>query len=255
MPKIDISEFDQQRAKLASGLIACAEQLRNTAQIAEDFAKILGGLDGEKGKHKDHGLEDGDGGKKRKRAAKPKDPNAPKRPASSYILFQNEVRNELKRQNPNLTNPELLTLISEKWKNMTDEQKETYNQQMLKAKEEYSQAKNAYDNRSPEEVEAANRAAAEAAASKKANKGARGKSNKESAPAAPPPPAREVEPEEESDEEESEDDDEEEESKPSKQQSSSEESDSSEAESEPAPKKRRAESDKSSKKSSKKSKA
>jgi len=68
--------------------------------------------------------EDGDASKKRKRATKPKDPNAPKRPASSYILFQNEVRKELKERHPDLTNADLLSLISEQWKQMSDEQKE-----------------------------------------------------------------------------------------------------------------------------------
>jgi len=62
--------------------------------------------------------------KKRKRPTKPKDPNAPKRPASSYILFQNEVRKELKERHPDLTNADLLSLISEQWKSMSDEQKE-----------------------------------------------------------------------------------------------------------------------------------
>jgi len=68
--------------------------------------------------------EDGDASKKRKRPTKPKDPNAPKRPASSYILFQNEVRKELKERHPELSNADLLSLISEQWKSMSDEQKE-----------------------------------------------------------------------------------------------------------------------------------
>ena len=68
--------------------------------------------------------EDGDASKKRKRPIKPKDPNAPKRPASSYILFQNEVRKQLKELHPELSNADLLSLISEQWKNMSDDQKE-----------------------------------------------------------------------------------------------------------------------------------
>lgn len=65
-----------------------------------------------------------DGSKKRKRASKPKDPNAPKRPASSYILFQNAIRSELRKQFPEITNAELLSMISEKWKSMPAEDKE-----------------------------------------------------------------------------------------------------------------------------------
>ena len=67
--------------------------------------------------------EDGEAPKKRKRITKPKDPNAPKKPASAYLLFQNEVRNELKNQHPNLTNSEILLLISDQWKKMTPDQK------------------------------------------------------------------------------------------------------------------------------------
>lgn len=82
-------------------------------------------IDGAKGKRKAaFSPEDTDGPKKRKRNTKPKDPNAPKRPASSYILFQNEVRKELKEQHPNLDNAGLLSLIAEQWKNMPEEQKE-----------------------------------------------------------------------------------------------------------------------------------
>jgi len=81
--------------------------------------------DSTKGKRKaDPSPEDGDGPKKRKRNVKPKDPNAPKRPASSYILFQNEVRKDLKEQHPELSNSDLLGLISEQWKHMSEEQKE-----------------------------------------------------------------------------------------------------------------------------------
>lgn len=66
--------------------------------------------------------EDGEGKKKRK--TKPKDPNAPKRPASSYLLFQNEIRQELKAKNPHLTNNELLAQISKVWTDMPKEEKD-----------------------------------------------------------------------------------------------------------------------------------
>ena len=75
-----------------------------------------------------------EGGKKRKsrgedaegkrRAKKPKDPNAPKRPASSYLLFQNDVRAELKAKNPQMRNNELLSAISKLWSEMPQQQKD-----------------------------------------------------------------------------------------------------------------------------------
>jgi len=77
-----------------------------------------------KGKRKEVAIDDAEGGKKRKRSSKPKDPNAPKRPASSYILFQNEIRAQLRQEFPHLSNPELLAVISDKWKNMSEAEKE-----------------------------------------------------------------------------------------------------------------------------------
>ena len=86
-------------------------------------------------------------GKKRGRVPKEgkkiKDPNAPKRPATSYIMFQNDVRDDLRQKNPGLpykgksnlftalspTNSgslELLGKVSEAWQSLAEEQKKQY---------------------------------------------------------------------------------------------------------------------------------
>ena len=68
--------------------------------------------------------DDSETGGKRKRVAKtPKDPDAPKRPASSYLLFQNELRIQLKEKNPNMHHNELVKHISARWASMTAEDK------------------------------------------------------------------------------------------------------------------------------------
>ena len=61
---------------------------------------------------------------KRKRVKRPRDPDAPKRPPSSYLLFQNEVRQAMKRANPAMANHEILTNISQRWAGMSPEEKE-----------------------------------------------------------------------------------------------------------------------------------
>lgn len=67
----------------------------------------------------------GDDPEGKKRAnKKTKDPNAPKRPASSYLLFQNDVRQELKAKNPTMRNNELLSAIAKMWAEMPQEQKD-----------------------------------------------------------------------------------------------------------------------------------
>ncbi|KAF8898163.1 high mobility group box domain-containing protein [Gymnopilus junonius] len=246
-------KLDIARAQLMESLVAVADTMRTAAQAADVFSKLLKEYspdlhdDHTKGKRKAASSpEEDDGHKKRKRNTKPKDPNAPKRPASSYILFQNEVRKSLKKQNPELNNAELLALIAEQWKTMPDEQKEaspTYNQAMRDAKALYSEEKKAYDNRTPEEVEAANAAAAAALALKKANAKPRGPKPAAATAeikARPPPPPQEVSPSSESSEDE--DSDEEEPApkpKSKKAESDTSSSDEEEEEEEPAPKKRR----------------
>lgn len=66
-------------------------------------------------------MVEGEEGGKRKR--KLKDPNAPKRPPSSYILYQNEIRQQIKKEHPEMTNSELLAFISKQWAEMDESEK------------------------------------------------------------------------------------------------------------------------------------
>ncbi|KAI0034399.1 high mobility group box domain-containing protein, partial [Vararia minispora EC-137] len=58
-----------------------------------------------------------------RKARKVKDPNAPRRPASSYILFQNDVRPSLRETFPGLTHTELMTRVSKLWAELPAEKK------------------------------------------------------------------------------------------------------------------------------------
>lgn len=52
-----------------------------------------------------------------------RDPNAPKRPPSAYLLFQNEIREDMRQQFKDLSYSDVLGKISEAWKNLTDDQR------------------------------------------------------------------------------------------------------------------------------------
>lgn len=52
-----------------------------------------------------------------------RDPNAPKRPPSAYLLFQNEIREDMRQQYKDLTYSEVLGKISEAWKQLTEDQR------------------------------------------------------------------------------------------------------------------------------------
>jgi len=77
--------------------------------------------------NKRQGTEDDDieGPTKKRRVAnkKIKDPDAPKRAASSYIFFQNDLRQELRKKHPDMSAAEVMTMVSKRWAEMTREQK------------------------------------------------------------------------------------------------------------------------------------
>lgn len=68
------------------------------------------------------------------RHAKP-DTNAPLKPPSAYVMFSNDVRAELKQQNKSFT--DLAKIIGDRWKNISPEEKESYEVNALKSREEY----------------------------------------------------------------------------------------------------------------------
>jgi hypothetical protein len=52
-----------------------------------------------------------------------RDPNEPKRPPSAYLLFQNEVREDMRARHPDLVYADVLGKVSEAWKSLSDEQR------------------------------------------------------------------------------------------------------------------------------------
>jgi len=61
------------------------------------------------------------------RKGKPeKDPNAPKRNMSAYLLYQNAMRDQFKRENPGMTFGQLAKYTSHMYRNLTPEEKATW---------------------------------------------------------------------------------------------------------------------------------
>eukprot|EP01033_Poteriospumella_lacustris_P001997 gene1997-1453_t len=81
--------------------------------------------------------EDEDGGKKKrqKKEKKEKDPNAPKGATTSFMLFSNAVRGQVKGENPGVSVTELSKLIGAKWREMTAEEKEPYEERARQDKQ------------------------------------------------------------------------------------------------------------------------
>lgn len=104
-----------------------AETISHCAKLTQNFCDVLKQPGASNGKRKSMAAADDDdetaANGKRKRVVKKKDPNAPKRPASSYLLFQNEIRKDIKEKFPNLNNTELLNVIKTQWAEMSEAKK------------------------------------------------------------------------------------------------------------------------------------
>ena len=86
------------------------------------------------------------------RVKKLKDPNAPKRPASAYILWCKVARKELKEKNPNMPFQQVGKELGKLWKSLTDKQKAPYQEQTKEEKEEYEEKKKNYNAPTVEEL-------------------------------------------------------------------------------------------------------
>ena len=63
----------------------------------------------------------------------------PKKPLSSYIFFSQQIREKIKRQNPNISMTELMKEISNRWSCISDKDKEPYNMMAKNDKLRYEQ--------------------------------------------------------------------------------------------------------------------
>lgn len=79
---------------------------------------------------------------------KKKDPNAPKKGLTSYILFSNDVRKEAekkcKRKNKDCKTTDITRKIGEMWRNLSEEEKEPYRERAEKDKKRYEKEMESY---------------------------------------------------------------------------------------------------------------
>lgn len=63
-------------------------------------------------------------GKPAPAAKKGKDKNAPKRPLAAYMFYCQATREQIKETNPNASFTQIGKLLGEKWKTLSDEEKQ-----------------------------------------------------------------------------------------------------------------------------------
>ncbi|PIL36625.1 transcription factor [Ganoderma sinense ZZ0214-1] len=162
------AQFEYHKMQLIGSLQTLANNMKECAAVAEQYAHIISGVpymgnpnvfpplangqypmpimapmaQDEQGKKRKARGDDGEG---KRRVKKPKDPNAPKRPASSYLLFQNDIRSELKQKNPGMRNADLLNAISKLWSEMPQSQKDAYENRNKELKDQWRADKAVYE--------------------------------------------------------------------------------------------------------------
>ncbi|EEQ32729.1 Non-histone chromosomal protein 6 [Microsporum canis] len=82
---------------------------------------------------------------------KKKDPNAPKRGLSAYMIFANEQRAAVREENPNITFGQVGKVLGERWKALSDKQRVPYEEKAATDKQRYEDEKAAYNSRQEEE--------------------------------------------------------------------------------------------------------
>eukprot|EP00288_Rhodomonas_lens_P010443 CAMPEP_0177722626 /NCGR_PEP_ID=MMETSP0484_2-20121128/17782_1 /TAXON_ID=354590 /ORGANISM="Rhodomonas lens, Strain RHODO" /LENGTH=783 /DNA_ID=CAMNT_0019235013 /DNA_START=50 /DNA_END=2401 /DNA_ORIENTATION=+ len=94
-----------------------------------------------KGGGKRKGKGDDEGGKKKKPK---KDPNAPKKGLSSYMLFCGAMRDSIKEKNPDIAQKDILRELGAKWKELTADEKKKWEDKAADDKERYKKEMSAY---------------------------------------------------------------------------------------------------------------
>eukprot|EP01029_Cantina_marsupialis_P017095 TRINITY_DN383_c2_g2_i1.p2 TRINITY_DN383_c2_g2~~TRINITY_DN383_c2_g2_i1.p2 ORF type:complete len:367 (-),score=120.77 TRINITY_DN383_c2_g2_i1:259-1359(-) len=77
----------------------------------------------------------------------------PKRPSTSYFLWCSSVREEMKKEHPEMKVTELSKVMGEKWRGMSDEDKIPFVEKAKTLKDAYLIEKKKYDDEHPAEIE------------------------------------------------------------------------------------------------------
>lgn len=71
-----------------------------------------------------------------------KDPNRIKKPKSAYLFFCDDKRKEVQEKNPEMKMAEISKVLGGMWKELSEEEKQKYNEQREEAVANYNHLKN-----------------------------------------------------------------------------------------------------------------
>ncbi|CAJ0748124.1 2551_t:CDS:2 [Entrophospora sp. SA101] len=88
-----------------------------------------------KNKSKSDPNAENDPKKKRNIIKKPVDPNAPKKPASAFLLYQKDVQEQIRKEFPETKWNDVLRIISQRWQNLSNDEKKIYETKFQQARQ------------------------------------------------------------------------------------------------------------------------
>ncbi|CAH9106640.1 unnamed protein product [Cuscuta europaea] len=88
--------------------------------------------------------------KKKQKEDKKRDPNKPKKPASSFLLFSKEERKKIVEEKPGTNTTSINAIISIKWKELSEEEKQVWSDKAAQAMEAYKKELEEYNNKAKE---------------------------------------------------------------------------------------------------------
>ncbi len=131
----------EKAAKDAMKAYAAENGFRKKIPNKEDSSKLMYASDSHKIYLSARELE----GVKQPAVKAAKDPNAPKKAVSAYMLFAADNRQKIKEANPQATFGELGKLIGDAWKALSDDAKAVYKQKEADDKVRYEKESTAYE--------------------------------------------------------------------------------------------------------------
>ncbi|KAI9007294.1 Non-histone chromosomal protein 6 [Gaertneriomyces semiglobifer] len=82
-----------------------------------------------------------------------KDPNAPKKPLSAFMLFSQAMRPKVKEENPDVTFGDTGKILGERWREMDDAEKAKWQKKSEEAKKTYEKVLKDYNVRKWQSIE------------------------------------------------------------------------------------------------------
>ncbi|KAF9601226.1 hypothetical protein IFM89_017411 [Coptis chinensis] len=141
-PKRSLLAFSINMNKRQAALV---EQNNNVPEIGKIAGEEWKNMSEEQRKPYEEKTKEKHHEKKKQKDEQKSDPNKPKRPASSFILFSKEMRKNLVQERPEISNATLNALISVKWKELNETEKEIWNNIAANAMNAYKKEMQEYN--------------------------------------------------------------------------------------------------------------